>query len=351
MIFKLSGSKVQQSVKLTSAELTATKLLSLLKEISESENAMYGKSIERLKRIQSLCVEINDVLSFILEEESIKGGKEENIEIQSAIHSMLGRLNRVEMLVNGNSDVLSSDNSDSLNTHTHTHEPTHTQEESDSVPNDGAKKPTSKKKKDEDSCTEDVVNIPTKHRKEIVQNYKIALSGEDCTWITLEAKQCGNLIAKWFDMRILNNKSRTRYNIHRIRKWVLDMVILSGYHIENGDFEEFCSNFHEWLNDDTSSCYVVPHDVYECDTNQSVFLNITALVLYDMLYDATYNQFEQIEDTYEVYLKEDSLYNICKEYDSECLDLYCYYGDNKKIIKKLKLTTMFEGASAEDGEK
>lgn len=111
--------------------------------------------------------------------------------------------------------------------------------------------------------------------------------------------QLSKLIWDWYSVRIIKNRQyncQFRYSVRRIKNIIYSIIIAYGYHLEQGDVNNFVLSFYDWLklvgSDSTvTDKYASPYEVYDIEINHTcIYANVTAMVLSDLLWDFGFSE-------------------------------------------------------------
>ena len=111
--------------------------------------------------------------------------------------------------------------------------------------------------------------------------------------------QLSKLIWDWYSVRVIKNRQyncQFRYSVRRIKNIIYSIIIAYGYHLEQGDVNNFVLSFYDWLKlvgSDTTVTdkYASPYEVYDIEINHTcIYANVTAMVLSDLLWDFGYSE-------------------------------------------------------------
>lgn len=298
------------------AENNVAKLLNYVRSLKESSNSMYSKSKERLRDIASMCGEVVSMISEILQDEALV---QEEVEFESCNDSDVESI--VKSMKHDMDNLLEFLNISTKNT-------------SEIKPSKSA---------------DSVSKIPSQYRRDAIKLYSDALlstvsvSSSSCKM----AKVCSEYLSRWFQIRFIDTVSdhpKFRYNIRRIPRWLISMVVVFGNHIRDGDLDDYLSQFSSWCDKLYSTSwgdkYAVPYEVYELakesDEEFSKKVSVNSLVLWDVLIDTGLSRL-CVEDKYNLYPAVDWLYNTCANNSPESLDSYTYYMNDTSILTRFGL--------------
>lgn len=297
---------------LTTAQNSVEKLLSYIKSISESDSSLYTKSKEKLSSISKVCVECVNVISDILQEESLNDDYDEfdstslfDSDIQMQIQSL-------------------SDQVEKLQTYFHCKkEPEYNKTENEY--------PLMKYTYDCDLSSADL--------SKIVQDYRFVLNRvcmKDSKYT--DVNRCSSILWKWFDARIIKqhpSAPKFHYDVHRFKSIIYSFVISIGYHIENNTLDDFESSLDSWIDSlDTSPVsnkWIAPYEIYEIERGRcSKYLSLTSVILWDILLGCGMKELCKCGTN--IYLKETGVWDIVNRINPDILDNYFIYSDDPEKI-------------------
>lgn len=299
------------------AKIQIGKLLEYVENIADSRPKMYKKSINRWKEIAETCQQVVRVISEIVQEEILEDDIEDHVtsntahEIQSMIMYMKNEIDQIKDFVSYPSNTTPD------------------------IPKNIVSAPNSNSKN----------KIPKEDRREAIAKYKDVLSKlPNKVKDYPSAYECAMLIWRWFDSRFMQSTqihTQFRYNIRRIPNWIIDIVIVYSNHLIEGDSDEFIHSFNDWcdsLLDPSSDCnFAVPYEVFKVDTDSDKSdVSLTSVVLWDILVDLGLSEL-CIEDSFNLYLSESALYDICANYNESILDDYKNYKVDNNILSKCNI--------------
>lgn len=164
--------------------------------------------------------------------------------------------------------------------------------------------------------------IPSSVKRYEISNFeKILKDLSESNFSVVEACECSELLLLWYKKRFLNDAQKLssfRYNISQIKGWVHSIVLAYGKSVNEDNRAEFVKRFKVWCNglDDVSSkssSYPLPYDVYEVHrSNKDSDMSPSALVLWEMLYDAGLNRTSEKKFKYILFGRDDIM-SICKD--------------------------------------
>lgn len=279
------------------AEIQVNKLLNYVKDLSDSKPRMYQKSKDRLKELANTCNQVVLVIAEILQDEALLNDQQDEFggsgtsDFNSMLNSMEDQILELRQFLN-------------------------------------APKP-------------EVLKERNNSKKLAINRYKYCLSSLSSSNILVEeAEDCSKLIWNWFETRFLSYSDTFKYNMKRIPRWIRDIVILYGYHLECGTLAEYEKQFEEWISSITvgNNNYAVPYEVYQFDTEPTAeFATLSSVVIWDILLDYGLRDL-CIDSSSELYPSEDCVYNLVGSLDSSVMDPYSNYMYDHSILDKCNLT-------------
>lgn len=261
---------------------------------------MYQKSKDRLKELANTCNQVIVVISEILQDEALINDQQDDEFGGSEVTDLDSFLDSVEYKISELRQFLNSP------------KPIHVTTSSAS---------TAKKR----------ALFTYKHCLSSISNANIAV---------LEAEDCGRLLWKWFSTRFLESTESFKYNMKKLPRWIRDIVLLYGYHLECGTLNDFLSSFNKWLISvsEDSNNYAVPYDVYNFDKYPNPeMLTLSSVVIWDILLDYGLRDL-CCDPSSELYPSEDCVYSFVSELNSSIMDPYSNYLYDKSILDKCNLT-------------
>lgn len=280
-----------------SAQSHVEKLLEYIKDISQSDRRMYSKSIKRLKDISDSCRCVVDTISDILEAQMFEDSEDEFVGLEDS------ELNSVVRDIQ--SDI-------------------------QSLP------VTSSNKLINQSAS------PQDKKKAFILYKEIFKQVADCNFEISAAGDCAKLLWYWFESRFIYSKEcnpNFRYSMFQLPIWIRNIVIKYGYSIQENIEDEFTTEFRNWcdsLSEDPTNNYPLPYDIYDISNNPKDVVNLTSVVLWDILLDYGYitlcNRMPE-----KLYLREDTVYEFSGEINPGILDMYSDYKSYPQILQICKL--------------
>lgn len=281
-----------------SAQSHIEKLLEYIKDISQSDKRMYSKSIKRLQDISNSCKYVVDMISSILKDQMFEDSDDEFAGLEDS------KLNSVVREIR--SDIQSIPSTDSK------------------IPIQSSVSPQDK-------------------RKAFILYTEILKQVSECNFEIPAASNCAKLLWYWFDCRFISSKEycpNFRYSMFQLPIWIRNIVIGYGYSIQQDTEESFTDNFRYWcdsIKSDSSVNYPLPYDIYNISNEPKEYINLTSVVLWDILLDYGYitlcNRLPE-----KLYLKEDIIYEFSGEINPGVLDMYSNYQSYPEILQICKLS-------------
>lgn len=290
------------------AEKHIKDLLVYVQTIESERPRMYSKSKKRLKELAEICKEVISTISVILEDEMLSVESEDefessNIDMKATLDTMESQLSQLRQFIHI--------------------------EDNDLVSTSGKELTVSIRKRAFNAYRDCLYNLQQQSSPYV------------------ESKECSELLWSWYNMRFISNSpsSTFRYNIRRFPNWLRDIVILFGYHHEEGDLDSFISGFYNWISELKSAKshnFAVPFEVYQFnkspDKNK---MTLSGVVLWDVLCDTGLNSI-CTDLSSDLYPSDDSVYNLVGDYNPDILEKYINYKIDPSIIDKCKF---FKGDS------
>lgn len=279
------------------AEIQVNKLLNYVKGLSDSKPRMYQKSKDRLKELANTCNEVVLVIAEILQDEALisdqqdEFGGSESSDFNSMLNSMEDQILELRQFLN-------------------------------------APKP-------------DVSKETSNNKKRAINTYRYCLSSLSSANILVEeAEDCSKLLWNWFETRFLTYSETFKYNMKRIPRWIRDIVIMYGYHLECGTLAEYNRQFKDWIDSIAvgNNNYAVPYEIYQFDTDPTAdYATLSSVVIWDILLDYGLRDI-CIESSSGLYPSEDCVYNLVGSLNSSVMDPYSNYAYDHSILEKCNLT-------------
>jgi len=285
---------------INTAEVQVKKLLEYLEDIKSKRPNMYQKSKNRWRDLGKDCIQIVRIISEIIQDETLAYEDDEfsaNYTRSTDMYNMITSMESEIQRMKGFISPLPLDRSGSLS---------------------------------------------SSDRITIMKNYESVLENVALSDIPYQVVQnCAKIIWRWFSFRFKDASKvhpNFRYNIRRIKDWIVGIVILFGYHHEHGDIHVFVQTLNDWgskLDNPNSDKYSVPYEVYDMCKNWNVDkFNLSAVVMWDILKDSGYKEILRDGD---IYPREDAIYNLYADKCPDLLDNYRNYVFDPSVIDECKL--------------
>ena len=327
---------------ISSAEKQVNKLLSYLEEISNGSTSMYSKSKVRLQNIASTCNQIVSIISNILQDEVLSQDVSdvESLEVYQAISNMQHSIDQLSHFI----QVQNSQVSETVDFSEIQNQSVETVDISSLCDILGAGPDSYGAVEDTEftSSTLSATGIQPEDCSFAIKQYSYTFRS-----IVVSTKSINNpiihevvnLLDTWFTSRFLDHKAKFKYDIRNISRWVVNFVILYGYHLEQGTVEYITSKFNTWCESLSSSVpYAVPYEVYvlaQDSKQQAEMLNLTSLVLWDILLDLGWRCI--CEDNHEIYPNETAMQQLVAAHAPQLLKFYRDYKQDKSILQLCNL--------------
>lgn len=290
------------------AEAHLKKLFTYVEELADSRPYMYKKSKDRLRAIADTCNQVVHLISTILQDETFTQEDAEfeqtsNSEILAFISSMESELTKLKQF-SGAQDV-------------------------------AAALPEAESKN----------KLSSTQRKQAMKSYLEVLKLLPNRCNIDKGKECAKLIQSWFETRFIDTISihpGFRYNIRRVPRWILCIVVAYSKHVEEGDESNFLSEFYSWIADvkspDSDNNFSVPYEIYQLDREITANdLTLTSVIIWDILMNSGLLRLTNLYPI-ELSLSEDAVYDLCKQLSPQTLDKYVNYISDKSILRKCNMT-------------
>ena len=267
-----------------SAEKQINKLLDYVREIHSKNPTMYEKSKRRLNNISLTCNQIVHLISEILETEILANpddtqefGGEVEQNILYSVLSMEESLCQLKRFVTNNVSEFKTSGS---------------------------------------------------YHTDIISRYLCIFTTSSSAYTEVRDKNIKGiiyLISVWLNLRFRFYGGDFKYNISDLAKWIRDIVVVYGYHVEHDTQEEFSSKFVRWCNGlHDASIYGVPYEVNSLSRNTQLYkkyLTSSSLLLWDKLiaFGADELCTVSVDDGY---ISEDDIYRLCEIYKPELVEEY-----------------------------
>lgn len=273
-----------------SARNAVDKLHGFVKDLKGRNPKLYQKSKDRLLYLSETCLEVVDLISELLHEESLNydSGEFENsadYSIQEALESASSTLrNSISDISNSSQQKLSSAS-----------------------------------------------------KKIIVKTYgEVLKSGSNFDYIeTHYAEEVSKLLWDWYESRIFTH-SGFYYSLSNFPKWIASIVATYGNSIQDGKTSEYVYMFRDWCKHAYEHTYPLPKEVqyFLDDTTQAV--SLSSVVMWDILYKNNFYRLGNLElDA--VSLSDSYMFNLCEIRSPDILDKYGRYEDNNNILVRAGL--------------
>lgn len=347
---------------ISGAEKHIEKILDFMGSVHESEHALYDSSKQRLKHISEVCNELNCLVSEILQSAKPRGfDPDAHISQSSEIQELKERVDRIEDKVDGihnftsetdittqtnenNHDLSSSEASDSAKNF----EAPNTKQSELAIQNDPDVSVSSdnlNQKTDENKLSPNQARLVTHLYAKTLQK----AANSDCD--SPAAKECFDLIWKWYNKRVIYKSKkfkRVRFDCRNLRHYIYAIVICFGYHMENDTLDSFIERFEAWINEigvsqEITEKFMVPYEINqiynkEYQKNNVQYSNLTAAILWDIMWDNGYSELSSIKSIYGVSLRNDDVYDKIDKFGLDTLDGYVQYKENPGILHQLHLS-------------
>lgn len=274
-----------------SAQSHMKKLLSYVQDISESDRRVYSKSRYRLKEISNTCESVISMISDILKDEMFEDSDDEFAGLNNKdVSSIVKNIETDIRTLPGSKASINS------------------------------------------------INTIQDKKKAIMLYNEILKQVATCKLENSFASSCANSIWYWFDCRFIKSRRICpdfRYSIYQLPIWIRNIVLWYGKNICMGTENIAEENFRSWceniLEDSEPTRYPLPYEIYDVSNSGEDYVNLTSVVLWDMLLDGGYIALCNRQPS-EMYLKEDLIYNYCGSIEPSVLDRYSNYKQNSDVL-------------------
>lgn len=290
-------------------------ILEYLKERSQSTSGMYSKTKVRYRKLMSQCEEAIKLISEILQDDLLQDNDNDSFEESDQFI----RSNEVTDVLQSMKDMISQ--FESLST----------------VP--------------ENTNYRESIPVSTTNKKRLLMQYKNVIDKTNTNCDALNEKfpylgECAYIIQQWLDARYKKGEKDFKYNLDKVPEWIRCIIITYGLHIRDRSVPQFLDTFYKWLDDidlsPRNSKYPLPNDVWKIGTDiEDENMTLSALVLWDMLYDNGFNCLPGVDK--KDYMKDYFDENCSSDVGISLLKQYRDYKDDESILYDSNLLTVMEG--------
>lgn len=276
---------------IVSAEKHVRKLLEYVQSLKSSESTLYEKSKVRLRELSDTCSEVISTICEVLNDEV---AEDDDTEFSGDSRYLARQIDDMQKKLD---DLKKFSDA--------------TQSRTEKYDSASSLKPiTSTEKKN-------AMTIISRCLNELPDHYVVLKYDQ--------AKQCAELLRKWFHTRFFECSKDFHYNIRNIKDWIQDIVLYYGYHLKSGDIDSAVSGFYNWLNllYDEHVPYALPYDVISCKDSDFCY-TLDAAILWDILMDGGLDTLCSISPPV-LAVSPESIYTACGEHNPSCLDNYAPY--------------------------
>lgn len=347
------------------AQKCMEKLKGYVQDVYECRPGMYKKSKDRFRDIASTCIEVVDLISVIIEDASLSQDAHEFCEEPTNddpdMHEMLmdigHKLDTLQKFIN--EGKINSENNDSMDEEDI--EDTSITEDIDDnvntvITNNRDAEFINDLNQIENNIVEGIGLSPqptlsnfTSNRqshpiykkrvsesKQLIHEYANVLSRAPNNCINTYAKECSQIINKWFETRFLKCTKTFKYNVKYIGKWIQAIVFGYGKALNDGKFavERYINDMYTWINKlhHTNNKYPLPYHVYQLvkEVPEDYAVRDT-LILWDMLLNSGYHKICKA-DKKEIYMRDytipETIFNLDHYIDEQ---LFSYIDEPEKL--------------------
>lgn len=339
------------------------KVLEFVTERMESKVSMYGNTKEQLLEIAKLGRDISDIITNNIDSIPNRGEpKNTKNELEETIGRILEeKLDKVldEKLGKVLDEKIGKALDERLGKVKKSKKDTKPDKE-DSVPeSESAQNPPESNETEEVKQVEVLPEIKNKAEhispltaKSVLRSYakvleKSAEQHSDIKSVNL----CRDLIWRWFDSRILHKKGKFRYSVVNFNKYIYAIVVCFGYHMEHNSLTKFITGFDEWIEKvsvegEYADKFALPYEVNTVYRNkkdlseekkkeQETYANNTSAVLWDVLWDESYSELQNVNLKPSAKLHECGVWEMIKKLNINVLDDYLDYRVYPDVLTSL----------------
>lgn len=353
------------------AQKCMEKLKGYVQDVYECRPGMYKKSKDRFRDIASTCIEVVDLISVIIEDASLSQDTHEFCEeptnddpnIDEILMDIGHKLDTLQKFMNGGK--LNTENND-IDKSTHTQ--TYTQNDNiENIVEDNIVESDVIKNNEDNGDTHNIENkniegigsttpsslssftstktAPSIHKnhisesKQLIHEYANVLSRAPNNCINTYAKECSEVINKWFDVRFLKCTKGFKYSVKYIGKWIQAIVFGYGKALHDGKFavERYINDMYTWINKlhHTSNKYPLPYHIYQLvkEVPEDYAVKDT-LILWDMLLNSGYHKICK-RDKKSLYMRDDTIPETIRNLDYYIYEQLFSYIEEPEKLKSL----------------
>lgn len=345
---------------MSGAQKNVGKLLHFVQSVGASETALYDKSKRHLSEIAEVCNQIESMIAEILQTAKPRGF-EPNVEIKNdqKIQKIEKRVDKIEEDVysdpnnsqNSREIPQSKNNPPTIESSESSHDISEkmksgSSDDMSSVQVGSPDKviPKSGKKNTRERLTPNEGRLVTHLYAKTLQK----AANSDCGNDTV--KLCYDLIWRWFSKRVLYKPKKMKkvyFDVRDLKNYIYCIVICFGYHMEQNDLDKFIQKFDEWMDqigvsEEITKKYMVPYDIYEIYNwehrkEHPEYGNLTATVLWDVLWDNGYSELSHISSVPSAELSNCMPYEVVLQINPDVLEDYVLYSEDLDILNRLNL--------------
>lgn len=278
-----------------SAENHARLVVEFLEKLHQDSPKMYNTTRNRLRSISSDCFRSIELISKILEEDSLID-EEEFSQDRNEIQQLAAQMH----------------------------------EDSD------------KAAKQIDELTQftstSTVKLTAEERRYLVKYYGKVLSGLAAAQIPYSiAADCAKILWRWYSARFFKGSVTFKYNVAKISTWIRDIVITYGLYQHNHIRDMFIAEFDAWCDNIFKYSYPVPYIVHSTVKQISdKVTNLESLCLWDILVD--YGLIVELPNNLQDFqLSRYAVSDIFDKYSPNLTNEYEYYNSDKTLLQKYNL--------------
>lgn len=341
------------------AQKCMEKLKGYVQDVYECRPGMYKKSKDRFRDIASTCIEVVDLISVIIEDaplsqdthEFCEGPTNDDPNIDEILMDIGHKLDTLQKFMNGGKLNTESNNIEDTSITENIDDNVDTviinnrdaefindlnEIENNRVEGIGSTTPSSLSSFTSTKTAPSIHKNHISESKQLIHEYANVLSRAPNNCINTYAKECSEVINKWFDVRFLKCTKGFKYSVKYIGKWIQAIVFGYGKALHDGKFavERYINDMYTWINKlhHTANKYPLPYHMYQLvkEVPEDYAVKDT-LILWDMLLNSGYHKICK-KDKKEMYMKDYTIVDtICDldHYISE--QLFSYIEEPEKL--------------------
>lgn len=350
------------------AQKCMEKLKGYVQDVYECRPGMYKKSKDRFRDIASTCIEVVDLISVIIEDASLSQDTHEFCEeptnddpnIDEILMDIGHKLDTLQKFMNGgklnteNNDIDNKENiedtsiteniDDNVNTVITNNRDAEFINDLNEIENNrvegiGSTTPSSLSNFTSTKTAPSIHKNHISESKQLIHEYANVLSRAPNNCINTYAKECSEVINKWFDVRFLKCTKGFKYSVKYIGKWIQAIVFGYGKALHHGKFavERYINDMYTWINKlhHTANKYPLPYHIYQLvkEVPEDYAVKDT-LILWDMLLNSGYYKICK-RDKKSLYMRDDTIIDTICALDHYIDEQLFSYIDEPEKLKSL----------------